>query len=80
VVTDTGDMGSPKRPMYASTQSGSCFRWSRKSSFGGYDPSRGFAAVSTGTANATDTGDLGSEAANNAATAIWCGFSRARNF
>jgi hypothetical protein len=54
----------------SSTQSGAAsVGVGAESSFGGYDPSRGFDAVSTGTANATDTGDLGSEAANNAATA-----------
>jgi hypothetical protein len=68
-VSDTGDMGSEAANV-SSTQSGATsVGVGAESSFGGYNPSRGFDATSTGTANATDTGDLGSEAANNAATA-----------
>ena len=65
--TDTGDMGSEAANDAATASANASV--GANSSFGGYNPSRGFDAVSTGTANATDTGDLGSEAANDAATA-----------
>jgi hypothetical protein len=64
--TDTGDMGSEAANDAATASANASV--GANSSFGGYNPSRGFDAVSTGTANATDTGDLGSEAANDAAT------------
>jgi hypothetical protein len=66
-ATDTGDMGSEAANDAATASANASV--GANSSFGGYNPSRGFDAVSTGTANATDTGDLGSEAANDAATA-----------
>jgi hypothetical protein len=66
-ATDTGDMGSEAANDAATASANASV--GAESSFGGYNPSRGFDAVSTGTANATDTGDLGSEAANDAATA-----------